>query len=98
MQVRASAPRMLQGRMFSEKYGVPGISMAGPGSGFPCSIYLRVCSGPNKHDYSRCIIRVAEVSTCSWTYNPWTRQYNSCDYDKLRRVRVRNSRTKPTSL
>jgi len=34
----------------------------------------------------------------SWTYNPWTRQYNSCDYDKLRRVRIRNSRTKTTSL
>ncbi len=49
-------------------------------------------AGPNKIDYSRRIIRVPEISTAGPTI---LGRDNLSDYDKLRRVRLRNARTKP---
>ncbi|SRR5258706_2266891 len=98
MQVGASAPRMLQGRMFSKElwcswahHGkAPGVE-----SLESCALCTYVfAAGPNKIDYSRRIIGVAEISTAGPTI---LGPDNLSDYDKLRRVRIRNTRTKTTS-
>ena len=98
MQVRASAPRMLQVRMLSymqNKYGVPGSPTARPLVYKVLNPVFCILTCIQRAP-TNTIVRVVLLE--SRKFQQLDGPDNPSDYDKLRRVRICDSRTETTSL